>query len=72
MDKTDKVQPDRSEKSTVAYTVKEIAQKLNMSERAAYNFCNSTKDFKVKRIGRLLRVNKQSFDNWWANDSGCQ
>ena len=28
--------------------------------------CNTTKDFRVLRIGTSIRVNKQSFDNWFA------
>jgi hypothetical protein len=48
-----------------AYSVKEIALILGMPERTAYAFCGKTAEFKVKRIGRLLRVNKQSFDEWW-------
>lgn len=44
----------------------EIAQLLAISPRAAYNLCNTTKDFRVLRIGTSIRVNKQSFDNWFA------
>ena len=46
--------------------VEEIAQLLAISPRAAYNLCNTTKDFRVLRIGTSIRVNKQSFDNWFA------
>ena len=46
--------------------VEEIAQLLAISNRAAYNLCNTTKDFRVLRIGTSIRVNKQSFDNWFA------
>ena len=45
---------------------REIAQLLAISPRAAYNLCNTTKDFRVLRIGTSIRVNKQSFDNWFA------
>ena len=48
------------------YRVEEIAQLLAISPRAAYNLCNTTKDFRVLRIGTSIRVNKQSFDNWFA------
>ena len=27
---------------------------------------NTTKDFRVLRIGTSIRVNKQSFDSWFA------
>ena len=57
--KTDKHEP-------LVYRVEEIAQLLAISPRAAYNLCNTTKDFRVLRIGTSIRVNKQSFDNWFA------
>ena len=50
----------------LVYKVEEIAQLLAISPRAAYNLCNTTKDFRVLRIGTSIRVNKQSFDNWLA------
>ena len=37
-----------------------------ISNRAAYNLCNTTKDFKVIRLGTSIRVSKQSFDDWFA------
>ena len=51
----------------LVYKVEEIAQILAISSRAAYNLGKSTKDFKVIRIGKSVRVNKQSFDNWLAS-----
>ena len=50
----------------LVYRVDEIAQLLAISNRAAYNLCNTTKDFRVLHIGTSIRVNKQSFDNWFA------
>ena len=50
----------------LVYRVDEIAQLLAISPRAAYNLCNTTKDFRVLRIGTSIRVNKQRFDNWFA------
>lgn len=50
----------------LVYRVEEIAQLLAISPRAAYNLCNTTKNFRVLRIGTSIRVNKQSFDNWFA------
>lgn len=50
----------------LVYRVEKIAQLLAISPRAAYNLCNTTKDFRVLRIGTSIRVNKQSFDNWFA------
>ena len=53
-------------KPWLIYRVEEIAQLLAISPRAAYNLCNTTKDFRVLRIGTSIRVNKQSFDSWFA------
>ena len=50
----------------LVYRVDEIAQLLAISSRAAYNLCNTTKDFKVIRLGTSIRVSKQSFDDWFA------
>lgn len=47
------------------YLVSEVAAMLNMKERSAYAFCNSTTEFVVKRCGpKQLRINKDSFDRW--------
>ena len=57
---------DSLKATTLVYTVEEIAQLLAISNRAAYNLCNTTKDFKVIRLGTSIRVSKQSFDDWFA------
>ena len=59
-------QPKAAKHEPLVYRVEEIAQLLAISPRAAYNLCNTTKDFRVLRIGTSIRVNKQSFDNWFA------
>ena len=70
LSKTPAVEP--SDQTQVAklvplvYRVDEIAQLLAISNRAAYNLCNTTKDFKVIRLGTSIRVSKQSFDDWFA------
>ena len=46
------------------YTVKEVAQMLAISQRAAYNLCNSTTEFRVLRAGGSIRIPKDSFDAW--------
>jgi len=47
------------------YTVEQIAIILDVSIRKAYNICEDTNDFIVKRLGpRCLRINKDSFDHW--------
>ena len=61
--------PDQKKPSDTpryVYRVEEIAQLLAISNRAAYNLCNTTKDFKVIRLGTSIRVSKQSFDDWFA------
>ena len=49
----------------LVYTVKEIAQMLAISQRAAYNLCNSTTEFRVLRAGGSIRIPKDSFDAWF-------
>ena len=48
----------------LVYTVKEVAQMLAISQRAAYNLCNSTTGFRVLRAGGSIRIPKDSFDAW--------
>ena len=48
----------------LVYTVKEVAQMLAISQRAAYNLCNSTTEFRVLRVGGSIRVPKDNFDAW--------
>ena len=59
-------QTNAAKHEPLVYRVEEIAQLLAISPRAAYNLCNTTKDFQVLRIGTSIRVNQQSFDNWFA------
>lgn len=49
------------------YTVKEVADMLEISPRHAYNFCNSSTEFEVIRIGKSIRVKKDSFDKWFGH-----
>ena len=57
--------PNNSPETTkLVYTVKEIAQMLAISQRAAYNLCNSTTEFRVLRAGGSIRIPKDSFDAW--------
>ena len=70
-DQTPAVEPSDQTSKTVrhaplVYRVEEIAQLLAISNRAAYNLCNTTKNFKVIRLGTSIRVSKQSFDDWFA------
>ena len=50
----------------LVYRAEENAQLLAISNRAAYNLCNTTKDFKAIRLGTSIRVSKQSYDDWFA------
>ena len=45
------------------YSVLEIAKILGIGKNKAYELCNSDL-FKVIRVGKSLRVVKQSFDTW--------
>ena len=45
------------------YTADQIADILGVSPRKAYEFCETTTDF------RVLRIHKGSFDQWF-NGSG--
>ena len=57
--------PTNSLKATkMVYTVKQIAQMVDISQRAAYNLCNSTTEFRVLRAGGSIRIPKDSFDAW--------
>ena len=38
---------------------------LSISQRAAYNLCNSTTEFRVLRAGGSIRIPKDSFDAWF-------
>ena len=71
LSQTPAVEPSDQTRTTIrhaplVYRVDEIAQLLAISNRAAYNLCNTTKDFKVIRLGTSIRVSKQSFDDWFA------
>jgi len=51
------------------YTAKDVAEILGVSLRTAYNLCETTKDFKVIRMGRrCLRIHKESFDKWFNSE----
>ena len=58
------VQDQGVEKKT--YSVVEIAKILGISERSAYYFCSHTTDFRVLHLGRLVRIPKESFDQWFS------
>lgn len=48
------------------YTAEQVAEILGVSIRKAYEFCETTDEFKVLRLGkRCLRIHKESFDRWF-------
>ena len=46
------------------YSVTEIAEILEISRSKAYELCQHA-DFKVIRLGRIIRISKASFDSWF-------
>ena len=51
------------------YSVPEMAHILGISTRSAYNLCSYTSDFRVLRLGRTVRIHKESFDKWFSSCS---
>lgn len=55
----------------VVYTPKDIQKILKIKEKKCYAFLsevkNKTKLFNVKKIGKLYRIPKLSFDSWFYN-----
>jgi excisionase family DNA binding protein len=47
----------------MTYTVPEVVVMLGIGKNKAYELCNSGQ-FKVIRVGKSLRIMKQSFDTW--------
>ena len=58
----DAYKPVICEKKT--YTVAEIMQILGIGRTAAYDLTRKGL-FKVIRVGKILRINKESFDQWF-------
>ena len=56
--------PSPRDKKT--YSVKEIANILEISKTKAYDLCINP-EFRVIRLGRTIRISKQSFDDWLNN-----
>ncbi len=48
------------------YSVQEIADILQISKSKAYELCKQP-DFKLVRLGRIIRISKPSFDDWLNN-----
>lgn len=50
------------------YTVEEIATQLNISLKSAYALAR-TGEFRSVRVGRMIRVSRESFDEWLNQSS---
>ncbi|MDD3415633.1 MAG: helix-turn-helix domain-containing protein [Lachnospiraceae bacterium] len=48
------------------YSVDEIASILGISKSSAYELCKK-EYFRTLRIGRVIRINKESFDQWFRS-----
>lgn len=59
------MKPVLCEKKT--YTVAEIAKILGVSKGAAYSLVKES-TFKSIKIGKSIRINKESFDKWFYSD----
>jgi excisionase family DNA binding protein len=58
-------QPVQAVQGQSTYTAEQVANILGVSIRTAYKLCETTKEFRVLRLGkRCLRIHKESFDNW--------
>ena len=49
---------------TMPSSLQSLTQMLAISLRSAYNFCNTTGEFRVLRVGGSIRIPKDSFDAW--------
>ena len=63
---------DCSSPARGTYTAEQIAIILGISVRKAYLLCEDTRDFKVIRLGRSLRIHKDSFDRWFNGEAGSR
>lgn len=52
---------EETEKRT--YSVQEVSKILQISRSKAYQLCDG-KEFRVLKLGRLVRISKISFDEW--------
>lgn len=50
------------------YSVQDIAVILGISNKSAYKLCEQN-FFISKRIGRIIRINRRSFEDWLNSKS---
>ena len=66
-DKYMEVTMDKKEKKSLpeprTYTVEQIAAMLNIGRTTAYQLVKQ-KEFRIVRIGNVIRVSRKSFDEW--------
>ena len=48
------------------YTCKEVADILGVSRKSVYRLLDQ-ENIKTIRIGRIIRISKQSFDSWFED-----
>ena len=63
---TDNIKTAVSERKT--YSVAEIIAILGIGKNKAYELCNSNQ-FKTVRIGKSIRIVKESFDLWFSGEN---
>ncbi len=56
----------QAKREVKTYSVQDIAEILRISRSKAYELCLNP-EFKVIRLGRTIRISKQSFDEWLNN-----
>lgn len=57
----------RTEKASKVYTPEDIADMLCIGQTSVYDFLHrqeELREFKVFRVGKLLRIEQSSFDQW--------
>lgn len=60
----EKIIPNASDHDCQTYSVDDIAAILGISKSSAYELCKKGL-FKTLRIGRIIRINRKSFDQWF-------
>lgn len=51
----------------VFLTPEEVKDILRMGRSATYNYLNSCSDFAIIRVGKLIRIQANSFWEWYEN-----
>lgn len=54
---------------TQTYLPKEIAEALQLTERYVLKRLSEIKEIKLVRFGKFIRIDKESFDDWFNGDA---